>query len=256
MSIVFWSVTDPGRVRKNNEDRVLTASSLGLYAVCDGMGGEESGEVAAELAVETMRYYIDSSSYPDGADFPYGYDAGLSQDANRMATALREANKKIRRLGTASSRHAGMGTTIAAVLMNGPRATIGHVGDSRVYHWFPHGAEGVLERWTEDDSMVQNLVRRGLLSQEDAAHHPMNNVLSQAVGTADEVNPHCREEVLQSGDRLLICSDGLHGMLSDGEIGAELGRGAGVTETAEQLVRLALERGATDNVSVVLLQYD
>jgi len=216
------------------------------------MGGHESGELAAEVAVETIRYYIDSSSDRQDVDFPFGYSPQLSLNSNRLRTALRLANRDVWRSAANSVQNAGMGTTIAAILVEGHTAALAHVGDSRIYRW----TTGALERWTEDDNMVDGLVRRGLLAPADAIHHPMRNVLTQAAGSQEDLDPHCRDETLTAGDCMVIASDGLHSVAEDAEIEAVVGASHSAESRACALRDLALRRGAPDNVSVIVLRYD
>jgi serine/threonine protein phosphatase PrpC len=252
MSLESHGVSDPGCVRTENEDRILLEPSLGLYAVCDGMGGHQHGEVAAELAIAAMRYYVDVSRDRFDVTWPFGFNFNLSADANRLVTGVKLANREIWRRAEQKLECAGMGTTVAAVLLDGSQVVVANAGDSRVYRF----RNGELELLTEDDTMVGSMTQKGLLSEDEARNHPMRNVLTQAAGSVESIEVHVREEALQSGDLLLISSDGLHGVIEPDVIRSLLARTSDVDRCSRRLVEAAREAGAPDNVSVVVLRYD
>lgn len=251
MAIEIFGKSDTGCVRTENEDRILVDASLGLLLVCDGMGGHQHGEVAAELATAAIRFYIEVSSDRFDVSWPFGYSFDLSVDANRLSTAIRLANRQVWRRAEQSLECAGMGTTVAAVLINENRAVAGSVGDSRIYLW----RENEITQLTEDDTMIAGMVQKGILSAADAASHPMRNVLTQAAGSQENVEVHLREETLRSGDMLLLCSDGLHGMVDLATIRSILGGGDPAERAVDRLIAAAITAGAVDNVSAVLLRY-
>jgi serine/threonine protein phosphatase PrpC len=251
MVIESFGKTDRGRVRSENEDRILVDDLLGLYLVCDGMGGSNRGDLAAELAADAVRYYIDVSSDHFDVSWPFGYTFELSMDANRLLTAIRLANRQVWRQAEQNLEFAGMGTTIAAVLIADGRAVIGNVGDSRVYLC----RQDRLTQITEDDTMVASMVRRGMLAADEAVSHPMRNVVTQAAGSQEEVEVHLQEQIIQPGDVLLICSDGLYNPVQETDILAALAHSASPELAAEQLIDGAIRWGAPDNVSAVILRY-
>jgi protein phosphatase len=251
MAIEAFGTTDRGCVRDENEDRILVDDSLGLYVVCDGMGGGKHGEIAAEVAVGAVRYYIDSSRDRYDVSWPFGYAFELSLDANRLATGVRLANRQIWRTGEQSLECAGMGTTIAAVLIGDGRAVVGNVGDTRVYLC----RENQLAQITVDDTMIATMVRSGLLSAQSAASHPMRNVITQAAGSQEEVEVHLHEETIVPGDALLICSDGLYNLVEERDILAALTENSSPEAVAKRLVDAAINSGAPDNVSAVVMRY-
>jgi PPM family protein phosphatase len=251
MGINACGQTDTGCVRAENEDRILVDTSLGLFLVCDGMGGHQHGEIAAELAVAAIKYSIDASRDRLDVSWPFGYDFDLSLDANRLITAIHLANRHVWRRAEQNLECAGMGTTIAAALLIDGVAVIGNVGDSRIYLY----RKGELTQVTSDDTMIATLLKKGMLSPGDAAAHPMRNVLTQAIGSQENVEVHLQEEGLQAGDIFLLCSDGLHGVIGAAAIRSILGGGDTLENGANRLISAARAAGAPDNVSAVLLQY-
>lgn len=252
MSLESHGISDTGCVRTGNEDRILVEPGLGLYAVCDGMGGHQHGEIAAELAIAAIRYYVDLSRDRFDVTWPFGFDFHLSADANRLVTSVKLANREIWRKAEQTLECAGMGTTVAAVLCDGENYVVANAGDSRVYRF----RDSLLEQLTEDDTMVGSMTKKGLLSEEEARNHPMRNVLTQAAGSVESIEVHIREEVLRPGDLVLLASDGLHGVIEPEEIRAVLARPWSVDECTRRFIEAARRAGAPDNVSVVLLRYD
>ncbi len=221
-------LSDTGRVRHHNEDRSLATAEL--LAVADGMGGAKAGEVAAQMAV-------DSISRLGGA-------AG----AEDVRTAVEGANRAIRRMARDDADKSGMGTTLTAAMLRDGRLDVVHVGDSRAYLW--RGA--TLTQITEDHSVVAELVRRGSITAEEAEHHPHRNVITRALGAEAEVSADVMSADLAEGDVVLVCSDGLSSYVSEAAI-AEVLAGAGtLAEAARGLVARANGTGGADNVTVVL----
>lgn len=251
MAIAAFGTTDRGCVRSENEDRILVDDPLGLYVVCDGMGGSRRGDIAAELAVEAVRYYIDSSRDRYDVSWPFGYTFELSLDANRLATGVRLANRQVWRKAEQNLECAGMGTTIAAVLIGGGGMVVGNVGDTRVFRC----RENRLTQITVDDTMIASMVRLGLLSTAEAASHPMRNVVTQAAGPQEEIEVHLHEELIVPGDALLICSDGLYNLVQEPDILAALAESGSPETASKQLVDAAVNLGAPDNVSAVVVRY-
>jgi PPM family protein phosphatase len=247
-----YGISYIGCVRQDNEDRILSDESLGLFIVADGMGGQQHGEVAAELAVSTVRYYVEASREPSDVTWPFGYSFDLSPDANRLNTAIRLANRQVWHYAEQGPEFVGMGTTVAAVLVGPERFVAANVGDSRVYLF----RNGALNQLTTDDTWVSSLFSTGLLGPEEARQHPMRNVLTQAAGAQEAIDVHIREQSVCKGDLLLISSDGLHSVIDDQKIGLILATGTDLKTMSERLISATRECSAPDNVSVVLLQYD
>jgi serine/threonine protein phosphatase PrpC len=246
-----YGVSDTGCVRSENQDRILIDHSSGLFMVADGMGGHRHGEIAAELAVSTLRYYVETSRDSFDATWPFGYDFDLSVDANRLSTGIQLANQQVWNHAQVTPDCAGMGTTVAAILLGDEKTIVGNVGDSRVYLF----RAGELKQISYDDTYVNAIVEREGAGAIDIANSPMRNVLTQAAGSEQSVKVHITEQKLQSGDIYLICSDGLHGVIGDAAIRSILATGRDVEHMARRLNEAARVNGGPDNISVVLLSY-
>jgi serine/threonine protein phosphatase PrpC len=250
--IESFALSDTGCVRTENQDRVLADHSLNLFVVADGMGGHQHGEMAAELAISTVRYYVEASLDRFDVTWPFGYNFDLSVDANRLVTAIQLANRQVWNHGQQSPECAGMGTTVAAILLSDGNAVTGNVGDSRVYLF--RGSE--LTQISFDDTFVNTVARHAGADVEEMANHPMRNVLTQAAGSQNLLDIHTVEQQLESGDLYLICSDGLHGVIGDAAIRSILGGGEFLERTAMRLKDAARAQGGPDNISVVLMSYN
>jgi protein phosphatase len=244
--------TDVGRRRKLNEDNLLMDPETNLYAVCDGMGGHNAGEVASQMAIETLGSFIQKSHKEKEITWPYGLDVNLSFDGNRLKTALKLANKKVFKAADNREDYTGMGTTAVAALVSDKVATIGSAGDSRVYLV----RNGELKQLTRDDSWVSAAWAEGILSADEIEKHPLKNVITKAVGAKDTIDIDVVEHSLANGDVLLLCSDGLHAMINDEQIQKLLSPvPESLDEAASRLITAANEAGGKDNVTVVLLRY-
>jgi len=246
-----YGLSDTGCVRSENQDRILTDHSNGLFVVADGMGGHRHGEVAAELAVATLRYYIESSHDRFDATWPFGFDFDLSIDANRMSTGIQLANQQVWKHAQGTPDCAGMGTTVAALLISDDNVVVGNVGDSRVYVF----RQGELKQISYDDTYVHALAERGEAPAGDA-QNAMRSVLTQAAGPEEVVKVHIVEARMESGDLYLLCSDGLHAVIGDAAIRSILTTGTDIERTARHLNEVARAHGGPDNISVVLLSYN
>jgi protein phosphatase len=227
------SVTDIGRLRTHNEDSVLAQPPL--FVVADGLGGHEAGEVASSIAVETLRDH-----------------APRRADANALARAVRAANREVIRAAKEGVGRSGMGTTLTAAIVEGGTIAIAHVGDSRAY--LLH--EGSLRRLSDDHSMVADMIRRGQLTEADARVHPNRSVITRALGTDSNMVADTYEIEASTGDRLLLCSDGLTGMLEDPRIAELLGGYSDPGIAASELVAAANEAGGHDNISVIVVDIE
>ncbi len=243
--------TDVGRRRKVNEDSFLVSPEANLYAVCDGMGGHNAGEVASRMAVEAISSFIERSGVEREITWPWGLDANLSFDANRLKTAIRLANARVFQAADKREDLTGMGTTVVAALVSGDLMTVGSAGDSRCYRI--RGAE--LVQLTRDDSWVSAALGEGILNSDDVEHHPLRNVITKAVGARESIDLDLLEHRLQPGDVAMLCSDGLHGMVNDHDLAALLPLPESLEEATARLVGAANEAGGRDNVTVVLLRY-
>jgi PPM family protein phosphatase len=247
-----YGQTDVGRRRKLNEDNFLVAPEPNLYAVCDGMGGHNAGEVASKMAIETLQAFIEKSHKEKEITWPYGLDVNLSFDGNRLKTAIKLANKKVYRAADNREDYTGMGTTVVAGLVSEDVLTVGSAGDSRCYLF----RDGQLSQLTRDDSWVSAALGEGILNSDEIERHPLRNVITKAVGAKESIELDVVEQRLKNGDIVLICSDGLHAMLTDDQILASVTPfPPSLAEAAGKLIEAANEAGGKDNVSVVLLRY-
>lgn len=226
-----WAaLTDVGQVRSHNEDSVLVEPPL--YVVADGLGGHEAGEVASSIAVETLRDH-----------------APRRADANALARAVKAANREVIRAAREGVGRSGMGTTLTAAIVEGGRIALAHVGDSRAY--LLHG--GILRQLTQDHSMVADMIRRGQITESDARVHPHRSVITRALGTDAEMVADTYEIDAGTGDRLLLCSDGLSGLIEDTRIAEILGGHRSPEDAAAELIAAANESGGHDNISVIVV---
>ena len=227
----FGQMTDVGRVRDHNEDRVLCLPDRGLWLVADGMGGYASGEVASAVVVEEVPKLLEN---------------GLD-----IEEALRETHRRIHQAVAQGLGGVGMGSTAVVLQHRGRSYEIAWVGDSRAYLW--DGSS--LKRLTRDHSLVQQLLDSGAITEDIAQRHPQRNVITQALGSAQaEIRVDTVRGNSLPGDRFLLCSDGLTSELSDREIAAILS-GQGTCQTlAERLIEAANGRGGRDNISVLLIE--
>lgn len=223
-------VSDRGLVRSVNEDSFFLRQ--GLYAVCDGMGGARAGEVASEMACMGL-LALDPAT------------AGEKE----LKTAVRNINHAIISRSLTDERLLGMGTTMTVALIRGKTLFLAHVGDSRAYLF----RDGRLEQLTDDHSWVGELVRRGELTPAEAAIHPHRSVITRALGTDVELEPDLKELELREGDRLLLCTDGLTGLVAESQLAEILAREESPQTVAELLVKAALEAGGDDNVTAIVV---
>ncbi|MGH9348657.1 MAG: PP2C family protein-serine/threonine phosphatase [Vicinamibacterales bacterium] len=252
MLLSAYGTTHPGR-RASNEDALLVDPALGLFVVADGMGGHRAGEVAARLATDAIREFIAQGRPARDFTWPYGLDPALSIDGNRLRTAVRLANARVLEASEARTEYTGMGTTVVAALAGSDRLAFVGVGDSRVYLW----QRGRLQQLTQDDSWVARvLAREPGMTDLALAQHPLRHVLTSVIGARPETDPGVEERALEAGDVVLLCSDGLHGAMDLADMAALLGSCVPVAEMTATLVSGALARGASDNVTAVVIRRD
>jgi PPM family protein phosphatase len=246
-------ITDKGHVRATNEDALAIDERLQLLIVADGMGGHNAGEVASRIAVdrvvEQVRRDLDGGFVEI---WPYGFDESLSIEGNVLRTAVHAANAQIREAATASRALSGMGTTIVAALVHHDRVSIAHVGDSRLYVCTWRG----LRLLTVDDSWMTSVLTSDPGADPVALqHHPMRHALTNVVGAASKTDVHVAEEYLQGDERLVLTTDGVHGVLDDARIGRIAIEGGTPTEAAASLVDAALARDSRDNCTAIVAFY-
>src|ERR1700722_2090722 len=229
-----WSGTDTGLQRRANEDSMLIRSPL--FVVADGMGGAQAGEVASRLAVDTFKGGLSDGSDPEAS----------------LLAQVGQANAHINELSHANIEHAGMGTTITAVYLGEEDVVVAHVGDSRAYCL----REGELLRLTDDHSLVDELIRQGKLTPEEAEEHPQRSVITRALGPEATVEVDVRTFRARPGDLYLLCSDGLTTMLSEEDLLGVLVSNQALRDAGEKLIAAANAAGGKDNITVVLLRVE
>jgi serine/threonine protein phosphatase PrpC len=252
MQVQAFGVTDVGRKRKHNEDAFLMDDDLGLYVVADGMGGHAAGEVASAKAVEVIRRVVGEhqqlvASYAaDPADFD------LRDKCQQLVEkAVQTACGEIHAMAQESPEKRGMGTTTVMILRAGPKAIVGHVGDSRVYLL----RNGQAHQLTEDHTLVNAQLKQGLITKEEAERATFANVITRSVGYQESVQVDTLLTDLLPGDRFLLCSDGLSGYVNDDEWAKFLGAAEGEA-LPEKLIQLANHRGGKDNITAVILEIE
>jgi PPM family protein phosphatase len=237
--IVAAGGSDVGRVRDGNEDAYLVADSV--FAVADGMGGHLAGEIASAKALEPVEA-LDGKVYADATDA-----------VTALRDAVVEANASVSQLADDEPLYRGMGTTLTAVMVEGRRLHIAHVGDSRAYLL----RDGQFNQLTDDHTLVQHLIDEGQITKEEAASHPQRSIITRAIGVARDVDVDSMTLDLEPGDQILLCSDGLTGVVSDEDIRDALSHDGDDEDTIiASLIDKANAGGGPDNITVVLLRYD
>ena len=236
--------SDPGRVREQNQDVFAVRAELGLVVLADGMGGASAGGVAAEVAVDAALEHVTGA-----------LKRGPLQPA-QLGAAVKLANERVRGMASAISAYRGMGTTLVVLWVREDKGYVAHVGDSRAYRF----RAGAFEQITRDHSLVQEWVDTGVIAPEEARTAPNRNIVTRAIGAKPTVDPEVTEVEIATNDLLLLCSDGLTGMLTDEQIEWHLRDAtkdgqADLAGTAANLVDAANRAGGLDNVTVALAQF-
>ncbi len=224
--------TDVGKVRANNQDAPIVSEKLRLYGVADGMGGHKGGEVASTSARDDLLWELE----------------GKTPSVATLSSAIEEVNRQIYHQQEHDDALTGMGTTLSVLWMSDNFVYIGHVGDSRVYLL----RDGEFKQMTLDHSLVEQLVREGVLTEEEAQNHPMRNIITRAIGTDESVEVDVVVEERRKGDLWLACSDGLHGLVDDRQMRDAL-RQYAPEKAADVLLKAALDAGGRDNVTLVIV---
>ncbi len=230
--------SDVGRVREGNEDAYLVADSV--VAVADGMGGHLAGEVASSTALEPLRE-LDGRVFPDSAD-------ALAA----LRDAVVSANSSVVQMATDEPSYRGMGTTLTAALLEGRRLHVAHVGDSRAYLL----RDGHFSQLTDDHTFVQHLIDEGQITEEEAANHPQRSMITRAIGVSVDIDVDAMTLDLQPDDVVLLCSDGLTGVVSDADIAQTLAADGDLDKVLTRLVEMANEAGGPDNITAVILRFE
>lgn len=248
--IEIINVSDVGKRRPHNEDSTLCDLTNGVVILADGMGGYKAGEVASAIAVTTThKKILEGLAKP--IQQPTASDAQLSPEAIAVKNAVIHVNSEIYKAAQTDPQCQGMGTTLVVVLFHNNIATIAHVGDSRLYRI----RQNVFSQVTKDHSLIQELIDRGIYTREEVLKNTPKNLVTRAVGIQPEVIVDVADETVYPGDIYMLCSDGLNDMVDDEEIHLTLSKySANLGQAANELVRLANQKGGKDNISVVLIR--
>lgn len=238
-----FGMTDKGLIRHENQDhfRIEYPGDKTLLIVCDGMGGAKGGAIASELACK---------AFLSNLTLALSKLAG-EEDATLMTEAVSYANLAVYEKSKTSDEYEGMGTTLVSAMVTGSRCSVVNVGDSRAYHF----RDGACTQITRDHSLVEEMVRQGLITKEEARHHPRKNVITQAVGLGYRLKSDTFTVELREGDRILLCSDGLSNLIEDDELAQIVFSDEEPEHICDMLIRKALERGAPDNVTAAVLLF-
>ncbi len=228
-----YCLTDIGKMRRTNQDSLVEEAELRLYGVADGMGGHNGGETASSGARDGLIRHL----------------KGKAPSLEALQNAITETNAELFRQQAEDESLSGMGTTLSVVWLSEYFVYLGHVGDSRIYRM----QDGKLRQMTDDHSLVGDLVRAGHLTEEEAENHPLKNVITRAVGTEEGIEVDLAVEERRAGDLWLICSDGLHGLVTDAKMEAILSINT-PRAAANLLMEAALKAGGRDNISLVILK--
>lgn len=253
--VLTWAVrTDPGLRRSSNEDSHSARPDVGLFIVADGMGGHVAGEVASRVAVESISAFIQETADHDrNRTWPFPFEPELSMDGNRLKAAFLLANRRIATTIADSQDLRGMATTASAILVGREHACVAHIGDSRVYVL----RAGKLGQITDDHSWVEEQVRAGVLTPDAARQHPWRNVVTRALSGSEDPEIDVVEVKPSRGERFLLCSDGLFGVVTDDQIGTILGDDTSSLDgICGRLIEAANAGGGPDNITALIIQID
>lgn len=253
MSLIFEARTDKGQKRDHNEDSFHVNVDESLFIVADGMGGQAAGETASSMAVKTIDEFIRNTHEDSDITWPIEYNPKLSRNGNRLEAAVRIAHRKIYEFSLTQEKYGGMGTTVVCALFdNTNHMTTANVGDSRLYLVRDHN----LTQLTTDHSWVNEQVKLGLLTPEQAKHHPYRNVVTRALGGKDDFIIDIDEIELKNDDTILLCTDGLTTMVPDIKIAQSVNEHFEKLNVAvDVLIKTANVAGGDDNITVTLIRY-
>ena len=216
---------------------MIVDPALGLFVVADGMGGHNAGEVASAIAVRAFREFIERAEAPTEGTLAEGFTL---------------ANEEVLNAAASDPEYVGMGTTVVAAIVRGERLLFGNVGDSRIYLW----RSGKLTQLTRDDSWVSRVLPHEVATAEEVQRHPMRHVLTKVVGLREDMKPAVGTRAFARGDVIVLCSDGLHGAVTDQRLADAIRNAPGVEEIAQGLVEQALQAGASDNITVIVVRQE
>lgn len=251
MKVISFGKTDQGKTRTNNEDAFLVNDRLGLYAVADGIGGHEGGEVASRLAVEALSGMLREQFAGSRSAAAFDDSPEADQYLSSLRDAVALANTKVRQAAAQDPALTGMGTTLTAVLLRPRTSFFVHVGDSRAYLF----RDGTLSQLTDDHSLVAEQMRAGLITPEQARMTPYRHVITRSVGIHPVIHADFGMFELEKNDILLLCTDGLTEMVKNDDI-ARILSSETPAASAESLIRRANDNGGVDNITVVVVRIE
>ncbi len=249
--VEYAGETNVGLKRTHNEDNFAIFEEENLYVVADGMGGHASGEVASQMAVESLRDFFRATGEDPETTWPYKMDKSRKYEENRLIIGVKLANLRIYETAQRDARYRGMGTTIVSLLFIPDGAYLSHVGDSRIYRI----RGGEIVQLTEDHSLLNDYIKMKKLTPEEIENFPHKNVIVRALGMKDSVKVDLLHEKPRRDDVYLLCSDGLSGMCSDEELLEIVVASNDLSSACHALIDRANEHGGTDNITVVLCRY-
>jgi len=252
MKIRYAAKTDVGMKRTHNEDYYTFLKDENLFIVADGMGGHASGEVASKLAADTVVEFYHRTT-DEEITWPYKMDRQLSYIENRLVCGIKLANWRVFEAATRDARFKGMGTTIVSCLISGDRAYVAHVGDSRGY---VVKRDGTIRQITRDHSLLEDYKEaKPDMTEEEQRNFPHKNVITRALGMRDSVQVDVKQYPIDDGDTLLLCCDGVSGMIEDPALGRIVfENGGNVEQAVGELVDTANKNGGVDNITAILLR--
>jgi PPM family protein phosphatase len=248
--ISHWAKTDVGLKREANEDSYLADSNMGLYLVADGMGGHAGGDTASRMAVEIIKQHVADSRNSKKTETATANEREDPAILEMLDLAIKDASARIFAESASNPALEGMGTTVTLLLTHGGLAYVAHVGDSRLYMM----RDKELIQVTEDHSLVNEQIKAGFITEEEAAHSRFRNIITRSVGFESQVSADTFSLKMQPNDLFLLCSDGLNGMVDDERIGKTIRRGK-LSSIPVRLVSAANEMGGEDNITVILVSY-
>lgn len=251
MKLKYAGLTHVGMKRTHNEDNLALLPEESLYIVADGMGGHASGEVASQMAVETIMSFFRMTTRDEEVTWPYKEEKNLRYDENRLVASIKFANQRIYEAAAREARFKGMGTTIVTAFFTQGGAYLGHVGDSRGYRI----RDGEIEQITDDHSLLNDYIKANKLTPEEIENFPHKNVIVRALGMKDSVQVDVNRLDPKPGDYYLLCSDGLSGMITDEQIRDIILGAPDLEKACENLIEGANNHGGTDNITAALVQF-
>lgn len=245
-----YAITDRGLRRQKNEDAFICRPETGLFLVADGMGGESSGEVASRITTGDFEKLITPFLLDDEATIPFEHASDADPFLKVVEHAVDQTNRSVLHSAKGNAAYRGMGSTLTAAIAHGNDLVIAHVGDSRLYRF----KDGSPEQITEDQTRVQELIRKNILSPEEARTHRDRHIITQCIGRKKRIHPDIFGIDLDSDGLYMLCSDGLYDMLTDEEIGSIVTENPTLESDGKQLVAAANAAGGRDNITVVLFR--